>query len=322
MAILKLKPACKDYVWGGRRLIEEFGFESDASTCAEAWTLSCHRDGASTLTSGETLADYLKRHGSEILGTNCRRFNAFPILIKLIDARANLSVQVHPSDEYALAHEGQLGKNEMWYIIDAAENSVLWFGFKKSLSRDEFAARIKDGSLIEMLNAVSVSRGDVIFIPSGTIHAVGKGILLAEIQQSSNVSYRIYDYGRGRPLHIAKALDVTNLYPPTPSITSYPHLAACDYFVVDKLNLDGKVLSSAQGVVDEKSFLSIQILGGDGTIYCGGETLAYRKGDSFFLTARSGAWRVSGICDALLTTVPENYAKPRSVSPEAVRTRR
>ena len=268
--------------------------------------LSCHPDGVSTLESGETLIEYIKRHGTEILGTNCRRFRDFPVLIKFIDARENLSVQVHPPDDYALAHEGQLGKSEMWYVLDADENSILYCGFKKKISRDEFTARIKDNSLIEILNAVSARRGDVIFIPAGTIHAVGKGVLLAEIQQSSNVSYRIYDYGRGRPLHIDKALDVTNLNPPTLRGESYPHLAACDYFVVDKLTLDGKILAEARGVVDEKTFLSILILGGEGRISCGCEELFYRKGDSLFLTAGAGSWKIRGSCDALLTTVPDH----------------
>ena len=309
MAILKLKPACKDYLWGGRRLIEEFGFDSGSSICAEAWTLSCHPDGASTLESGETLADYIKRHGAEILGTNCQRFHDFPILIKLIDARANLSVQVHPPNDYALANEGQLGKNETWYILDADENSVLWCGFKKKISRDEFAARIKNNSLFDILQAVPVHKGDVIFIAAGMIHAVGEGILLAEVQQNSNVTYRIYDYGRGRPLHIAQALDVTNLNPPNFHNESYPHVTACDSFVIDKLNLDGKILYEAKGVVDEKSFLNILILDGAGTIASNGEECNYRKGDSFFITAGAGEWKISGSCDALLTTIPDNHKK-------------
>lgn len=304
MAILKLKPACKDYVWGGRRLIEEFGFKGVSQICAEAWTLSAHPDGASTLESGETLIDYIKRHGVEILGKNCRQFHDFPILIKLIDARKNLSVQVHPPDDYALANEGQLGKSEMWYILDADDNSYVYCGFKEKISRDELAARIKDSSIIEMLNAVPVHKGDVIFIPAGTIHAVGKGILLAEVQQNSNISYRIYDYGRGRPLHIAQALDVTTLTPPNENMNFYPHIVACDYFVVDKLNLDGKILSEAQGFVDDSSFLSVLILNGNGTITNGNEELTYRKGDSFFITAGAGDWRISGSCDALLTTIP------------------
>ncbi len=308
MAILKLKPACKDYVWGGRRLIEEFGIDCDKKILAEAWMLSCHPDGASTLANGETLADYIK-HDKKISGTNCRDFREFPILIKFIDAAKNLSVQVHPPDDYALAHENQLGKTEMWYILDAAENAVVYCGFKKKISREEFTARIKDNSLLEVLNAVTVRRGDVIFIPAGTIHAVGKGVLLAEIQQSSNVSYRIYDYGRDRPLHIAQALDVTNLNPPTLRGESYPHLAACDYFVVDKITLDGKILSEASGVVDEKTFLSVLILGGEGKISCGEENFSYSKGDSFFVTAGAGTWKICGSCDALLTTVPNHEEK-------------
>ena len=306
MAILKLKPACKNYLWGGRRLVEEFGIDCDKKILAEAWMLSCHPDGASTIEGGESLINYINHHGTEILGTNCRNFRDFPVLIKFIDARENLSVQVHPPDDYALTHEKQLGKNEMWYILDAEENSLLYCGFKKKISREEFIARIKNNSLVEVLNAITARRGDVIFIPSGTIHAVGKGVLLAEIQQNSNVSYRIFDYGRGRPLQIEKALDVTNLNPSTARGENYPHIAACDYFVVDKLNLDGKILSEVQGVVYEKTFLSVLILGGEGKISCSDEEFFYRKGDSFFLTAGAGDWKICGSCDALLTAVPNH----------------
>ena len=305
MAILKLKPACKDYLWGGRRLIEEFGINCDKKILAEAWMLSCHPDGASTLEGGENFSDYLKIHGKKILGTNCKGFRDFPILIKFIDARKNLSVQVHPPDDYALTHENQLGKSEMWYVLDTNENAFLYCGFKEKISRDEFTARIKNNSLLEVLNAIPARRGDVIFIPAGTIHALGKGVLVAEIQQNSNVSYRIYDYGRNRPLHIDKALDVTILTEPVEH-NSYPHVAACNYFVVDKLNLDGKILSEVGGVVDEKTFLNVLILDGAGKIFNGGEEISYKKGDSILLTANSGMWTIRGSCDALLTTIPDN----------------
>lgn len=304
MAILKLNPACKDYPWGGRRLAEEFGIEYDKKILAEAWVLSCHHDGLSTLESGETLADYIKRCGTEILGTNCRRFKDFPILIKFIDAKENLSVQVHPPDDYALTNEGQLGKKEMWYVLDSVENSVLWCGFNKKISRDEFTARIKDNSLVEVLNEVHAKKGDVIFIPSGTVHAIGKGVLMVEIQTNSNVTYRIYDYGRNRPLHINQALDVTNFNPINVRGENYRHLAACDYFIVDKLILDGKILSEARGTVDDKTFLSVVIVDGNGKISCGDEEFSYRKGDSFFITANAGDWKIYGKCHALLTTVP------------------
>ena len=305
MAMLKLKPACKNYLWGGRRLIDEYGFDSGDKICAEAWTLSAHPDGASTIEGGSTLAEYIKRNGKKILGTNCRRFKDFPVLIKLIDAREKLSVQVHPPDDYALAHENQLGKSEMWYILDAEENAHVYCGFNANISKAEFIYRIESNSLSEVLNYVWVKKGDVIFIPAGTIHAVGKGVLLAEIQQSSNVSYRIYDYGRNRPLHIDKALDVTILTEPIEH-DSYPHVAACDYFVVDKLNLDGEILSEVGGCVDEKTFLNVLILDGAGKIFNGGEEISYKKGDSILLTANSGAWTIRGSCDALLTTIPDN----------------
>ena len=306
MAILKLKPACKDYLWGGRRLVEEFGVDCEKNIVAEAWTLSCHSDGASTIASGDfagkTLAEYIDIHGAEILGTNCRDFDDFPILIKFIDAHENLSVQVHPSDDYALAHENQHGKSEMWYVLDADEGALFYCGFKKKISRDEFIARVKNNSLLDVLNAVPARKGDVLFIPAGTVHAVGKGVLLVEVQKNSNVTYRIFDYGRGRPLHIAQALDVANLTP-IERDNHYPHVAACECFIVDKLTLDGKILSEARGVVDEKTFLHVQILGGEGSIICG-EEIFYRKGDSFFLTAGAGDWTIRGKCDALLTTVP------------------
>ncbi len=305
MAMLKLKPACKNYVWGGRRLIDEYGIDCAEKNCAEAWTLSAHPDGASTIAGSSTLAEYIKRNSTKVLGTNCRRFEDFPVLIKFIDARENLSVQVHPPDDYARLHENQLGKSEAWYILDAKENSVVYCGFKQKISKAEFVDRIKSNSLMEVLNAVTVKRGDVIFIPAGTIHAVGKGILLAEVQQNSNVSYRVYDYGRNRPLHISKALDVTNLNPLIEH-DSYPHVAACDYFVVDKLNLDGKILSEASGCVGAESFLSVLILDGTGKIFSGGEEISYDKGDSILLTANSGAWKICGTCDALLTTIPDN----------------
>lgn len=308
MAILKLKPACKDYVWGGRRLIDEFGVDG-GKICAEAWMLSCHPDGASTLESGETLNDYIKRNGKEILGTACRNLRDFPLLIKLIDAHDNLSVQVHPPDDYALANEGQRGKSEMWYVLDSDENAVLYCGFKREISRDEFVARIKDNSLIEVLNAVPAKRGEIIFIPAGTIHALGKGVMLAEIQENSNVTYRIFDYGRDRPLHIAKALDVTNFSPLPERDAGYPHVAVSDYFVVDKLDLDGEILSEADGVVGEETFLSVLILDGEGVISSGGDEVTYRKGDSIFITAGSGKWQIRGSCDALITTVPARHAE-------------
>lgn len=320
MSVLKLKPSCKDYLWGGHRLVEEYGKEYDGEILAETWELSCHPDGPSTIVNGayagKTLEEYIEAEGKEVLGTNCRRFRDFPILTKFIDAKQDLSIQVHPDNRYALKNEGQYGKTEMWYVVDAGKEAFLYYGFKKEVSKEEFARRIREDTLLEVLNAVPVQKGDVLFIESGTIHAIGKDILIAEIQQNSNVTYRVYDYGRvgkdgkKRDLHIEKAIAVTNRVPPIKSRSSYPHVADCDYFTVDKLNLDGRMMCRVEGTVSEESFVSILILDGEGVVSCGNK-VSYQKGDSLFLPAGSGAYVIEGSCDALITTIRAKAAPVR-----------
>lgn len=320
MSILKLRPSCKDYLWGGHRLKEEYGKKYEGEILAETWELSCHPDGPSYIENGsyagKTLQQYIDREGKEVLGANCRRFRDFPILTKFIDARDNLSIQVHPDNGYALKNEGQYGKTEMWYVVDAGKEAFLYYGFKKEVSKEEFARRIREDTLLEVLNAVPVQKGDVLFIESGTIHAIGKDILIAEIQQNSNVTYRVYDYGRvgkdgkKRDLHIEKAIAVTNRVPLIKSRSSYPHVADCDYFTVDKLNLDGRMMCRVEGTVSEESFVSILILDGEGVVSCGNK-VSYQKGDSLFLPAGSGAYVIEGSCDALITTIRAKAAPVR-----------
>ena len=314
MSLLKLNPSYKDYLWGGHRLVEEFNKEYDGQVLAESWELSCHPDGPSRIANGEhagkTLEEYIREQGRGVLGANCSKFVEFPILIKLIDAKDNLSIQVHPDNEYALRTEGQYGKTEMWYVVDCLEGAFLYYGFKKEVSREELEERIENDTLLEVLNKVYVKKGDVLFIEAGTIHAIGKDILIAEIQQNSNVTYRVYDYGRvgkdgkKRELHVKKALDVTSRTPQELKSFS-PDIADCDYFTVDKIYLDGETMNRMFGSVSDKSFVSILFLDGQGTIRCGEEKLEYRKGDSFFLSAGSGAYDISGSCEALITTLRE-----------------
>ncbi len=321
MSILKLKPACKDYLWGGHRLVDEYNIDYDGDILAEAWELSAHPDGPSMITNGKyagkSLREYLEIEGMDVLGTHCRRFREFPILTKFIDARDNLSIQVHPNNAFALQNENQYGKTEMWYVLDAEPGAFLYYGFRREISREEFRERIENNTLLEVLNPVPVKKGDILFIESGTLHAIGKGILIAEIQQNSNVTYRIYDYGRvgkdgkKRDLHIEKALAVTNRIPIVARGDSYPHVADCDYFTVDKLDLDGRLTYRMQGNVGEESFLSILILDGEGTITNRGEKITYRKGDSIFLPAGSGEFAIEGRCDALMTTIREKASPIR-----------
>lgn len=318
MEILKLKPAFKDYIWGGTRLREDFGKDCDFEKIAESWELSCHKDGNSVITNGafakKTLAEYLSQAGKTVLGTNCAKFAEFPILIKLIDAKDNLSVQVHPDNDYAQRVEGEYGKTEMWYIVDCDPGAALLYGFEHEISKEEFARRIADNTLLEVTHSVPVKKGDVFFIAAGTLHAIGKGILIAEIQQNSNTTYRIYDYGRvgndGKPraLHVDKALDVTNLAP----AKSYPQtapkahdgytatkLAQCDYFDVSRLD----IAESAVLCAGEESFHSLLFLSGNGTISYAGGALEFKKGDSFFVPAGMGKYEISGVCELIFTKV-------------------
>ncbi|MGN1416235.1 MAG: type I phosphomannose isomerase catalytic subunit [Oscillospiraceae bacterium] len=312
-----LKPAFKDYIWGGTRLRDDFGKDCDFDKVAESWELSCHKDGQSTIANGEfaglTLSDYIEKAGKSVLGTDCEKFENFPILIKLIDAKDNLSVQVHPDNDYAMRVEGEYGKTEMWYVVDCDEGATLLYGFKHEISKDEFAQRIADNTLLEVTNAVPVKKGDVFFIQSGTLHAIGKGILIAEIQQNSNTTYRIYDYGRvgkdGKPreLHVEKAKDVTNLcpakaYPETPVEKhdgfDIKLLSSCEYFTTYRVNVDSK----AEFEADEKSFNSILVLEGSPVI-TGNGTVNAKKGDSIFIGAGSGKYTVEGKCTVILTKV-------------------
>lgn len=313
MAVLKLQAPTKDYLWGGNRLVDEFGKKSAGAVTAESWELSCYPGCESVIENGEyaekTLTDYIIENGKKVLGKNCEKFENFPILIKFIDARKDLSLQVHPSDDYALKNEGQYGKTEMWYIIDAKDNAFLYYGFNREISKEEFCERIENNTLTEVLNAYPVSKGDVVFIEAGTIHAIGEGILLAEIQENSNVTYRVYDYGRRdkdgnlRELHIIKALEVTNLFPAKKVSRPEPHIGNCKYFTVDKVNLSGKISKKLCGTVDETSFLHMLFLSGEGKIKNGNEDVKFKKGDSFFLPAGDGNYEISGECEALFTYI-------------------
>ena len=294
MKTIKLTPICKDYLWGGEKLREEYGIQSDLHPLSEAWMLSCHPDGPSYLADGTTLQQYIDAHPG-CLGTDCERFESFPILAKLIDAKKDLSIQVHPSNAYAQEHEHQYGKTEMWYVLEAEPGATLYYGFTHQISKEEFERRIQDNTLTDVLNAVPVEKGDCFFIPSGTLHAIRKGIVVAEIQQNSNVTYRIYDYGRkgadGKPrqLHIPQALDVTDREPPKEQ-DFHGHLAQCDYFTVD--DVKGNFMDTC----DEASFTSLLVLEGEGTLTetATGEQMPIQKGESLFLPAGTGEYTVEG----------------------------
>lgn len=310
---VKLSPVFKDYIWGGTRLKSEFNKNSELEKIAESWELSAHKDGQSKICGGEydgmLLTEYIDAVGKSVLGSKSAKYDYFPLLIKLIDAKGELSVQVHPSDEYALAHEGEYGKTEMWYILDCDEGASLYYGFCRDVTREEYENAIKEGRLTDILNKVSVKKGDVFFIPAGTVHAIGAGILICEIQQNSNTTYRVYDYNRRdkdgnlRPLHIEKALEVSCLER-SPECTPISDgddvlLAECEYFSVRRMRIDGGFRLYS----DEDSFLSLIVTSGQGSLCYDGGRLDLCLGDSVFIPAQKGSFDIMGKCEIIISKV-------------------
>lgn len=298
---LLLKPAVKDYLWGGNRLKTEFGLETDKEIAAEGWMLSCHKDGADIVLNGEyagrTLPEVLELWGDEALGKRAAAFEYFPLLIKLIDAKKKLSIQVHPSDEYALENEGEYGKTEMWYVVDCDPGAELIYGFSKNIDKAEFERRIRDNTITEVCNSVPVHKGDVFFIKAGTLHAIGEGILIAEVQQNSNATYRVSDYGRlgadgkPRPLHIEKAIAVTECTVPTLPYgqvgevkvngkDTVRELAKCDLFSAKLMTIKEKATMNTA-----ESFVSLVVLDGNAKLSWIDGELNIKKGDSLFIPA-------------------------------------
>ena len=317
MEILKLKPVFKDYIWGGTRLHTDYGFETGFDKTAEGWMLACHKDGMNTIEGGVfdkmTLQEVIDKEGLEkIGGKNCLKFPYFPVLIKIIDAYDNLSIQVHPDDEYARRVENEFGKTEIWYVLDATDDAKLIYGFKNKITKDEFRKSIEDNTLLDKLNVVNVKKGDLFFIEAGTVHAIGKGALIAEIQQNSNCTYRVYDYGRvgkdGKPreLHIDKAVDVSNTIPPKYDIKPMGDeiesngnisqlLTKCDLFTVDRYQITSGITLTA----DEDSFNHILVTAGNGEI----DGKPAKKGDSYFVPAGYGDYTVKGNIEIIVTRV-------------------
>ena len=309
---VKLMPAFKDYIWGGNRLREEFNKKCDLERVAESWELSAHKDGESRVITAEgemSFSEYLALIGKDALGTNSAKYDYFPLLIKLIDAKGDLSVQVHPTDEYALRVEGEYGKTEMWYILDCDEGASLFYGFEKEVTREDYERAIKENKLTEILRSVKVKKGDAFFIPAGTVHAIGKGIVICEVQQNSNTTYRVYDYGRRdkdgntRPLHIEKALEVSNLCRAADvadiSADADATLCDCGYFKVERRRVSG------EGTVNVtcESFVSLIVTEGEGELIYENERIAFNKGDSIFIPAQRCGVKIVGECILIASRV-------------------
>ena len=317
-----LTPAAKDYLWGGNRLNDDFGKEIDLSPLAETWECSTHPDGPSIIVNGiyrgQKLTDVLKEH-PEFLGEHSMALGELPILIKFIDAKQDLSLQVHPNDEYAKIHEnGQLGKSEFWYVLDATKDAKLIYGFHHDVESEVLKKSIFEGTVEKYAQKLSVKKGDMFYIEAGTVHAIGAGALIAEIQENSNLTYRMYDYnrvdknGKKRELHLDKALAVANLKkieePGRPlhvlrygKGSSSEVLCRCKYFQVERLLVNTeRCRTLVHFQTDSLSFQVLLCIGGCGSLHFGEEqALHFFKGDCIFVPADSVPIKIHGDAEFL-----------------------
>ena len=310
MEPLKLGMITKKIIWGGERLAREYGKGTPGEKIAESWELTDRADGVNTIVGGTfdgmLLSDYLNAHKDEVKkGWDGERF---PLLIKLIDAEADLSIQVHPDDEYAAAHTTDLGKTEMWYIVDAAPDARIIYGLKKKYSAAEVRAAIVNGTLEELMNYVPVKKGETYFIPSGMVHAICRGILIAEIQQNSNITYRVYDYnrrgadGKLRELHVDDALAVIDKIEDPSAVRADANeelgiIAKCGYFTVYHFEKAFTMTAT------EESFVHLLCLGGEAVITWNGGEMNIKKGESVYIPAGFGEFAVSEGADIVVSTL-------------------
>lgn len=301
MEVLKLSPVLKHYIWAGSRLAADWGKTSENPLVAESWELSTHKDGKSTVNGGKyhgkTLEEVIREKD---IGTLAKKYSRFPLLIKLIDARQNLSVQVHPDNRYALKNENDYGKTEAWYICDAEKGGGIYLGFNCDVTKEQIKTAIETNKIESLLNFIPVKKGETYLINAGTIHAIGAGVTICEIQQNSNVTYRVYDYGRkdaegkARPLHIEKALDVLDLKKYIPKISNNEsEIVNCKYFKTKEYNING----STELFCGKDSFNAVNIIEGRGCM----QDIPFTKGDTLFAPADYRSYTVKGTAKILVT---------------------
>ncbi len=339
--IMRLEPAFKDNLWGGTKLRTVFGKKCDYDVIGESWELSAHPDGQSVIASGiftgMYFGEFIEKYGHDVVGWKSSSLDRFPVLIKFIDAKKDLSIQIHPDDDYALEIENEFGKNEMWYVVDCEPGAFLYCGLKKDSSKEEIRERIENNTITDILNKIEVHKGDCVMVKAGTIHAIGAGILICEIQQNSNCTYRMYDYdrkdkfGNKRELHIDKAIDVVDVKKYKPFISDNKDvpegaevLVSCKYFECYKYVLGSDVAEvdrasdiedncyNTENVrntgkvnisVDAMSFRSVIVIDGSGKIAVGNNTMDYKAGDSFFVTAGEKVINLEGTGTVIVTKV-------------------
>jgi mannose-6-phosphate isomerase len=307
---LKFDPIYKEKIWGGPEF-NSFRKSVPQLDIGESWEISCHPEGISTVSNGEfkgmKLDELLRTRSEEILGTNFKKAG-LQLLVKIISSKDKLSVQVHPDDKYAEKHENQNGKNEIWYVMDAKDDAELVLGFK-DCDRKKLELALKEGGVEEYLNTVSIKKGDVYFVKAGLVHAICAGSLIVEIQQSSDLTYRLYDYGRKRQMHIEKALDVIDYKLKSPLLSGrtgkhsgylLTRYIKTGYFTLEKM----KIETAYEGKTDGRRYHIFVCLNGTGGIIYGGNLKeSIGMGESVLIPATLGEFRIEGELELLRTFI-------------------
>lgn len=316
------EPDFKERVWGGTLLKDKLNKSIPFEHTGESWEVACHDNGDSIVRNGElkgkTLKEVLENYSEELVGHKISSDDKFPLLIKFIDAKDKLSVQVHPEDEYAMKYEnGELGKSEAWYILDAQPGAKLIAGLKDNVSKEDFTKALEEGNLEQVLNEVEVEAGDVINIPAGFVHAIEDGILLAEIQQNSDTTYRVYDWnrvgldGNMRELHVEKSLDVIDFEGKHSKdvVTGLGikdgeneiiYYVANKYFSLEKIGLKGKLKE-----ITNNKFYIYMCISGSGKVVYNNIEYDFRLGDSFMIPASLGDYELEGDASLVKTYLPD-----------------
>lgn len=314
---LRFAPVFKERVWGGRRLAQWFP-TMPPGPIGEAWVLGDHPQGPTLVANGrlagQSLGALCSRYGEALLGGRGAKQAAegFPLLFKLLDCNDDLSIQVHPADGYPGLAPGERGKTEMWVVLAAEPESQVVYGLKDGVTRDELAAALAQDRPMDVMRQVPVQAGDVLYVPAGTIHALGRGLMVAEIQQSSDTTYRVYDYnrlgldGRPRELHVDDALAVTRYgappevtHPPKPESGKWAEICRSPYFTVYR----GRWTDRWDQTSNPETFQVIMLLEGIGRIEWSGGRMALVPGSTVLVPASLGEYRLAGACEALLVTL-------------------
>ena len=300
---LFLQSVMQEKIWGGTKLRDEFGYEIPSDKVGEYWAISAHPNGVSSIKNGRYAGqklDKLYAEHRELFGN--RPEPVFPLLTKILDANDWLSVQVHPDNAYGLKHEGELGKTECWYVIAADDNAEIIYGHHAK-TKEELREQIEAKNWDQLLTKVKVKAGDFFYVPSGTMHAIGSGILILETQQSSDTTYRVYDFDRKddagnlRELHLEKSIDVLNIGEPANSRPvnlqvdnlSSTLLVANDFFAVYKWELTGQA-----DFTKTADYMLNSVLNGQGQLTVDGQTYPIHKGDHFILPSDVASWKLEG----------------------------